>query len=105
MTNQARDRRVSVAHRFFKLGIDRRGFDSERLSLNNFQMAVLSLKLGQKKQSIDFLIKARERMELGLPYLNAEPLLDSLRDDPGFKDLIIQMRFPTKTELGSVPKY
>jgi serine/threonine-protein kinase len=59
-----------------------------------FPMALLSLSLGQKQGALTFLEKAFHERHSDITLLKAEPLLDPLRDDPRFQDLMRRVGLP-----------
>ncbi|MHC4567266.1 MAG: TPR end-of-group domain-containing protein [Planctomycetota bacterium] len=50
--------------------------------------------LRDKKQALDCLEEAHAGHSPGLYRLKVEPLLDPLRDEPRFKDLLRRLNFP-----------
>lgn len=81
---------------------NRRNIDLEDLSLNNYQLAVLYLKQGNKKRSVECLRRCIEVKEPGLAYVNVDPVFDDLRMDAGFKHLLKKMGFPNATEIEAI---
>ena len=57
-------------------------------------IAALYAYAGKKDRSLEWLEKAFEAREPGVPYLGVLPLYDSLRDDPRFQDLLRRMDLP-----------
>jgi serine/threonine-protein kinase len=49
---------------------------------------------GQKREALDWLETAYRSHDPGLQMLNIDPLLDPLRGEPGFVDLVRKMKFP-----------
>jgi TolB-like protein/DNA-binding winged helix-turn-helix (wHTH) protein/Flp pilus assembly protein TadD len=60
----------------------------------SFPMALLSLSLGEKQDALAFLEKAYKERHSDVTLLIAEPLLDPLRDHPGFQDLLRRVGLP-----------
>ncbi len=44
--------------------------------------------IGNKDKAFEYLEKSYQRHELWMSYLHVDPLMDSLRDDPRFDELI-----------------
>lgn len=57
--------------------------------------AVVEAGLGEREQAFDWLEKAYEERSSVLAYLQVDPRLDSLREDPRFEALVRRLRFPT----------
>jgi DNA-binding winged helix-turn-helix (wHTH) protein/TolB-like protein/Tfp pilus assembly protein PilF len=55
---------------------------------NLFDMARQCALLGDKEQAFEYLNRAFEKHQMQMVMLNAEPALDSLRDDPRFAELV-----------------
>ena len=53
-----------------------------------YDLALLYFALGENDQGFKWLDKAYEERDIGLCYLKAEPMLDSVRSDPRFKALL-----------------
>lgn len=58
--------------------------------------AVVEAGLGEREQAFDWLEKAYEERSSVLAYLQVDPRLDSVRDDPRFEALVRRLRFPTR---------
>jgi serine/threonine-protein kinase len=56
--------------------------------------ALVHAGLGENDEAIDWLEKAYEDRNGWMAYLNVNPLLDSLRGEPRFQDLLERMNFP-----------
>ena len=54
----------------------------------------LYVSAGEKDQSLEWLERAFEARDPGIPYLSVVPLFDSLRDEPRFRDLLRRMNLP-----------
>ncbi len=50
--------------------------------------------LGEKNQAFTWLEKAYEERASRLIWLKTEPMIDSLRSDPRFGELLRRLRFP-----------
>ena len=54
----------------------------------------LSASLGDKEKALEYLNRAFQERGTGaflLPFINVDPLYDSLRDDPRFKEIVQRM--------------
>jgi len=60
---------------------------------DNYQPAITIAQLGDKDQAFAFLEAAFKERNSGLVWLKVEPLLDPLRDDPRFADLMTRVGF------------
>ena len=49
---------------------------------------------GQKDKGLDWLEKSYQAREPDLPYISAQPVFDTVRDDPRFQDLLRRMNLP-----------
>ncbi len=67
---------------------------SKRRHVSAFLIAVVYIGLGEKNQALDWLEKAREEHNNSLPFLNVDPLFDSLRSDARFQDLLRRIGLP-----------
>lgn len=63
-------------------------------SLLEFQFAQIRAQLGQVDEAIASLHRAVLVHDAGLRALPTDPFLDPLRDDPRFKALLVQLKFP-----------
>ena len=59
-----------------------------------FGIAVLYARLGNKKEALSWLEKAYSGRAGPMVYLRSNPAFDSLRSDPGFQDIVRRMNFP-----------
>jgi hypothetical protein len=50
---------------------------------------------GDHEETMDWLERAFEARDPGLPYAGISPLYDPLRSDPRFQDLLRRMNLPT----------
>jgi len=62
--------------------------------LSPFMTAIFFAQLGEKDKAFAELDKAYENREYQLRFLKIDPSVDSLRDDPRFKELMRRMRLP-----------
>ena len=53
-----------------------------------FRGAAYNAQIGNKDKAFEYLEKSYQRRELWMSYLHVDPLLDSLRDDPRFEELV-----------------
>jgi hypothetical protein len=60
----------------------------------SYYVAAIHLALGDKEQAVSRLEKAFEEHSHWLAYLKVDPVLDPLRSDPRFQDLLRRMNFP-----------
>ncbi len=66
---------------------------SKRCYVPAYSLAIIYTGLGQKDQALKWLRKAYEERYDRLIYLKVEPMFDSLRSDPRFKDLLRRIGF------------
>jgi Flp pilus assembly protein TadD len=59
-----------------------------------YRCAVLHALLGETDEAFACLDKARQEREIALVYLAITPELESLRDDPRFRDLLLSIGIP-----------
>jgi hypothetical protein len=64
-----------------------RAHGSEPFELS-FELAELFAQVGQKGAALSWLKKACALSDFNMKYLRTAPLLDPLRDDPRYKDLL-----------------
>ncbi|HEY7784836.1 MAG TPA: hypothetical protein VIB00_08920, partial [Pyrinomonadaceae bacterium] len=55
---------------------------------DNFDGAIYSAQLGNKDKAFEYLEKVYQQRELWITYIQVDPRLDSLRDDPRYVDLV-----------------
>lgn len=67
---------------------------SKRTYVSPFNLAAISSGLGEKDQGFEWLEKAFEERSHWLVYLKVEPMLDGLRSDPRFTDLVRRVGLP-----------
>ena len=60
----------------------------------NSSIAIIYIGLGEKDKAFEWLDKAYEQSEGWMVQLKVDPMFDSLRSDPRFKDLLERMNFP-----------
>jgi serine/threonine-protein kinase len=74
--------------------------DSKKLGLGKtyantaYQIAALAAHLGEKDDAFQYLERAFAERSFWMPFLNVDPLFDSLRADPRFRDLLGRIGFP-----------
>jgi len=61
-----------------------------------FDRALVQLGMGEKDQALFWLQRAYEEHDASVSIRNTSPVLDSVRDDPRFQDLLRRMNFPGK---------
>jgi tetratricopeptide (TPR) repeat protein len=67
---------------------------SQRRHVPAYQIAMIHFRLGQTDEAFAWFEKAYEQRSPRLAFINVEPRLDPLRDDPRFQDLLRRMNFP-----------
>jgi len=67
---------------------------AERWHVPPVQIAFVHIGLGEKRQALDLLEEAYEQRSWELVFLQTEPWLDDLREEPRFIELIEKMKFP-----------
>jgi hypothetical protein len=68
---------------------------SNRRYVSPYSIALIYTGLGEKEQAFAWLEKAYEDRSSLMIYLKVEPMLDSLRSDPRFTDLLHRIGLPT----------
>jgi hypothetical protein len=93
----AHPERVEVYQKAYEtagwLGVRRQFLEFEKLGeqkpgSNLFAIARNCALLGEKEQAFEYLYKAFDKRQRQMLMLNAEPALDSLRDDARFDELV-----------------
>jgi len=69
--------------------------ESRRKYVSPMAVAVVYARLGNAEQTLRWLEEAYQRRDPGLSILKVEPLLDFLRSNPRFQDLLRRMNFPS----------
>lgn len=91
-------RRVALAYGYALAGrqADARSLrrELEQSKAPSFPMALLSLSLGERQDALAFLEAAYQARHSDITLLKVEPLLDPLRDDPRFRDLMGRVGLP-----------
>jgi tetratricopeptide (TPR) repeat protein len=59
-----------------------------------WQVATLYTRARKNEEALHWLEKAYEEHDANMPYINADPIFDHLREHPRFKELIRKMKFP-----------
>ena len=59
-----------------------------------WQIATLYTRAGMNQEALDWLEKAYEEHDANMPYINADPIFDDLRDDPRFREIVRKMKLP-----------
>jgi len=67
---------------------------AERWHVPPVQIAFVHIGLGEKQEALDLLEMAYEQRSWELVFLQAEPWLDPIRDEPRFIELVEKMKFP-----------
>jgi TolB-like protein/Tfp pilus assembly protein PilF len=60
----------------------------------SYHMAIIHVGLGEMEHAFDWLEKAYEERSYWLTFLRVDPVLDKLRSDPRYTDLLRRMKFP-----------
>ncbi len=80
------------------LGVQRKFLELSKLDeqkgerVNNYQIAIAFVRLGEKQQAFAYLNKLVEERSWQIPFFNVDPQLDPLRDDPHFNELLRRVR-------------
>ena len=61
---------------------------SKREFVPSYSIATIYIGLGMKDEALQYLVKAYEEGSYYMIHLKVDPLLDSLRSDPRFTDLV-----------------
>ena len=64
----------------------------ETVGGNNFDGAAYSAQIGEKDKAFEFLEKVYQRREYTINFIQVDPRLDNLRDDPRFVELVRRIR-------------
>jgi DNA-binding winged helix-turn-helix (wHTH) protein/TolB-like protein/tetratricopeptide (TPR) repeat protein len=83
-------RRTSEAYRALEELKER----AKRTHVLPYDIAVIYVGLGEKDRAFEWLEKSFAERDEGLLYLRVDPVLDSLRSDPRFADLLRRVGFP-----------
>jgi len=67
---------------------------AKRTHVLPYDIAVIYVGLGEKDRAFEWLEKSFAERDEGLLYLRVDPVLDSLRSDPRFADLLRRVGFP-----------
>lgn len=67
---------------------------AQRRYVSPYLMALVAVGLGDKDQALAWLDQAYAAGSINLIYLNVEPIFDSLRSNPRWKELIRSMNYP-----------
>jgi TolB-like protein/Tfp pilus assembly protein PilF len=59
-----------------------------------WQVATLYTRAGMNEEALNWLEKAFEEHDPNMPYINADPIFDDLREDPRFREILRKMRLP-----------
>ncbi|MCP3959054.1 MAG: protein kinase [bacterium] len=73
----------------------------KRTPISSFDVCLIHLALGGRDRAMEWLNRAFEEHSDHLAYLNVNPRLDALRDDPRFQELVRRMGFPEDPAPGS----
>ena len=67
---------------------DEKNITPDNAAVLYYEMACFHARLGNRDEAFKFLDKAYEQRSFGLIMIKADPFLDSLHDDPRFKELV-----------------
>ena len=67
---------------------------SKQRYVPTFAMAIIHIGLGEKEQALELLEKSYENREDTMTWLNSDPILDDLRAEPRFQDLVRRVGQP-----------
>ncbi len=67
---------------------------AKRQYVHRYHIAIIYAGLGDKNQALAWLEKAYEERDQWLIWLKVEPMVDSLRSDPRFQDLLRRVGLP-----------
>jgi TolB-like protein/Tfp pilus assembly protein PilF len=70
-----------------------------RQYVSSYDLALLSLVLGQTDDAFAHLARAHDEYSSFLPFVNVDARFDGVRSDPRFKDLVRRLKFPTRPEM------
>ena len=68
---------------------------SDAETVGTYSIAIIHAGLGEKDQAFEWLEKAYEVRDWGMPFLKVDQTLDPLRSDARFQDLLRRMSFPS----------
>jgi len=74
--------------------IERLKEQSKRRYVPPFAIAIIHIGLGEKEQALDLLEKSYENREDTMTWLNSDPILDDLRSEPRFQELVRRVGQP-----------
>lgn len=60
----------------------------------SYVFTIIHIGLGDKEQAIEWLERAYENREDGMVWLNSDPILDDIRTDPRFRELVRKVGLP-----------
>jgi tetratricopeptide (TPR) repeat protein len=67
---------------------------SKQRFVSPYDIAMIYLGLGEKREAFAWLQKSREERSVWLPFLKMDPLYDPLRSDPHFQELVHRVGLP-----------
>jgi adenylate cyclase len=68
--------------------------ESKTKYVTPWQVATLYTRAGMKEEALNWLEKAYEEHDSNMPYINADPIFDDIRQDPRFREILRKMKFP-----------
>jgi Flp pilus assembly protein TadD len=68
---------------------------SSRRYVSPYLIALICVGLGQKGEALEWLEKAYKQRDSELPWIGVEPILDPVRLDTRFRDLLRRLNLPT----------
>lgn len=88
-----------------RIASENRASDASDDARTEYRMAVLDSLLGRRQAAITELRKLRDQHFLWLTYINAEPVFDPLRSDPGFAELVRSIHLgPSAAPAGPIAR-
>jgi hypothetical protein len=74
----------------------------ERQFVSTWDLAGLSLALGDKRRTLDLLERTADKRLSQVIFLNVDPRYDSLRSNPRFQNLVRRIGLPPQSATGGL---
>ena len=68
--------------------------ESKTKYVTPWQVATLYTRAGMNEEALNWLEKAYEEHDANMPYINADPIFDDIRQDTRFREILRKMKFP-----------
>ena len=68
---------------------------SQTAYVSPWQIGTLFTRAGENDKALEWLEKAYQARDQNMPYLGVDPIFDTLRADPRYKDLLRRMNLPS----------